>query len=118
MHGVQLYRIGAAGPPALPVAAPPERLVKAANEFEAQMLKELLKPLQALGSADGGGEADGEDGALGGGPLTGSTSSLEDFATEALGEALARQGGFGIASGVVKQLGRRQDMSRSAPVTE
>lgn len=68
------------------------RLVQAAHEFEGQMMKELLKPLTSgseLGSED---EEQGANGTLG------------EFASEALGEALSRHGGFGIADRIVKEL--------------
>ena len=69
------------------------RLVAASHEFEAQMMKELLKPLekgQDLGEADGDV---GSDGVLG------------EFATEALGRALSQHGGMGIASRILNELG-------------
>jgi peptidoglycan hydrolase FlgJ len=70
--------------------APSPRLVRAAHEFEGQMMKELLKPMTAGGDEDD--DASGSGGALG------------DFATEALGQGLSRQGGFGIADRIVKEL--------------
>jgi Rod binding domain-containing protein len=75
-------------------AAPSPRLVSAAHEFEAQMMQELLKPLSSTSGLDGeDGDAD-----------SGSGSALGQFASEALGKALSEQGGFGIASSVVRQL--------------
>lgn len=70
---------------------PAPRLVKAAHEFEAQMMKELLAPLHTESGLDGGDD-DGSPGALG------------DFAAEALGQALSRQGGFGLADKLITQL--------------
>jgi Rod binding domain-containing protein len=72
--------------------APQPRLVRAAHEFEAQMMKELLKPLTA-GDGLTGSETD-----------TGSTGALGDYASEALGRALSEAGGFGIASRIVGQV--------------
>lgn len=88
---------------------PQPRLVKAAHEFEAQMMKELMKPLKSgnsLTGADAGGNDDeGSDGALG------------EFAQEALGRALSEQGGFGIAASIVKQLSHTGNQNGTAPVT-
>jgi Rod binding domain-containing protein len=72
--------------------APEPRLVRAAHEFEAQMMKELLKPMTESSSLTGEDDAQGSGGALG------------EFASEALGRALSEQGGFGIASSIVKDL--------------
>jgi Rod binding domain-containing protein len=74
---------------------PSPRLLRAAHEFEGQMMKELLKPL-----TDGDGLIGGEDGPAGSGGVLG------DYATEALGEALSERGGFGIANGMVRELSR------------
>jgi Rod binding domain-containing protein len=72
-------------------AAPQPRLVRAAHEFEAQMMKELLKPMTGEDSLGG------EDGA-------GSGGALGEFASEALGRALSERGGFGIAHRIVQDL--------------
>ena len=69
-------------------AALPPRLVKAAHEFEAAMMKELLSPLQ--------GSQDKED--------EGSLSALTSFAGEALGQAISEHGGFGIADRIIRQI--------------
>jgi Rod binding domain-containing protein len=75
-------------------AAPQPRLVRAAHEFEAQMMKELLKPMTNNSSLTGdeGDSSSGSGGALG------------QFASEALGRALSDQGGFGIARQIVHEL--------------
>jgi Rod binding domain-containing protein len=70
------------------------RLVRAAHEFEAQMMKELLKPMTA---ADG---LTGEDEDAG----SGSGGALGEFASEALGRALSERGGLGIANSIVRDL--------------
>lgn len=72
------------------------KLTQAAHEFEAQMMKELLKPLQEMG------ELGGEDGGLDGG--AGAEGALGEFAQEALGQALSRSGGFGIADRLLHTL--------------
>ena len=74
--------------------APQPRLVHAAHEFEAQMMQELLKPMT---SGDG---LDGEDSDS----ASGSSGALGSFASESLGKALSEHGGFGIATGIVRQL--------------
>ncbi len=73
---------------------PQPRLVQAAHEFEAQMMKELLKPMTSGERSRwrGGRSASGSGGALG------------EFASEALGRGLSEQGGFGIANSIVRQL--------------
>ena len=77
-------------------SVPQPRLVHAAHEFEAQMMKELLKPMTAKDALTGEADDNGGD--------AGSNRALTDFASEALGQALSRQGGFGIASSII---GRR-----------
>ena len=77
-------------------AAAPPRLVNAAHEFEAQMMKELLKPMTASGTDPLTGE-DEDSG-------SGSGSALGEFATEALGRALSERGGLGIANKIIGQL--------------
>ena len=72
---------------------PEPRLVRAAHEFEGQMMKELLKPMTG-GDAPGGEDSDD----------AGSSGTLGEFASEALGQALSRRGGFGIADRIVKDL--------------
>jgi Rod binding domain-containing protein len=70
------------------------------------MMKELLKPLNDSDPLTGGdGSGAGSSGALG------------DFASEALGQALSRQGGFGIADSIVHHLSRSGTAPRSAQVT-
>ncbi len=74
------------------------RLVRAAQEFEAQMMKELLKPM--TGQDPLTGEASGDEG------YAGSAGALGEFASEALGQAISRHGGFGIAARIVHELSR------------
>jgi Rod binding domain-containing protein len=73
------------------------RLTNAAHEFEAQMMKELLKPLTT---------GDGLTGDTEGGGLS-SSGALAEFASEALGRALSDQGGLGIADRIVQGLASR-----------
>lgn len=88
---------------------PQPRLVKAAHEFEAQMMQELMKPL-TRGSA-----LTGEDGDSGND--SGSSGALGEFASEALGRALSEHGGFGIADSVLKDLSHSGNKSLSVPGT-
>src|SRR5438445_654768 len=92
---MQMNAVAAAARAAQNVNAPQPRLVQAAHEFEAQMMKELLKPMT-------GGDAlignDDESGA-------GSGGVLGEFASESLGRAgragagIARSKGCGRAGG-------------------
>ena len=88
---------------------PSPRLVRAAHEFEGQMMMELLKPLT---DSDGltGAEEDMDSGA-------GSGEALGQFASEALGQALSAHGGFGIADGIVKELSHVGNRDRGGKVT-
>jgi peptidoglycan hydrolase FlgJ len=84
-------------------AAASPQLVKAANAFEANFLGELLKPMRedplfANGSGLGG-DSLGSDG-----PSSGSMGTIGSLASEALAQAIARQGGLGIAKMVLSQL--------------
>lgn len=81
---------------------PQPRLVHAAREFEAQMMKELLKPMTSSGTL--GGEDDD----------AGSGGVLAQFASEALGRALSMQGGFGIGDRIVADLSRSGTGSTTA----
>jgi Rod binding domain-containing protein len=77
--------------------APQPRLVRAAHEFEGQMMKELLKPMTGGDALTGAEDGDSDSGA-------GSEGALGEFASEALGQALSQRGGFGIADKIVKEL--------------
>jgi len=80
------------------VASQP-RLVRAANEFEAQMMKELLKPLTS-GSTLTGEDDDSS---------SGSGGALGEFASESLARGLSEHGGFGVANRIVRELGTRSN---------
>jgi Rod binding domain-containing protein len=71
----------------MPAATDP-KLERAAHEFEASLMAELLKPLQADGDGSG----------------TGSGGALQGFASESLARAISEQGGFGIADRILRQL--------------
>lgn len=72
------------------------RLANAAHEFEAQMMKELLMPMTARENLTGEAD-DSKEG-------TGSGGALEQFASEALAQAISRHGGFGIANRILHEL--------------
>jgi Rod binding domain-containing protein len=100
MH-VQLNSVAAATAPGADGAAPPQpRLVRAAHEFEAQMMKELLKPM-TNSSLTGEDEDSGADSGSGG----------------ALGRALSEQGGFGIANSIVRDLSHSGNKTITGQVT-
>ena len=77
--------------------APQPRLVRAAHEFEGQMMKELLKPMTGGDALTGAEDSDSDSG-------SGSEGALGEFASEALGQALSQRGGFGVADKIVKEL--------------
>lgn len=81
------------------------RLIRAAHEFEGQLLKELLKPMT---SGSGLGNETSEEGSEG---------ILGEFASEALGKALSECGGFGIADGIIDRLSRSGNHSGTEAVT-
>jgi hypothetical protein len=85
-------------------ATPQPRLVRAAHEFEAQMMKELMKPMTRASSLTGE-DADGDSGSD-----SGSSGALGEFASEALGRAL-------IASRIVKDLSHSGHRSVTGKVT-
>jgi Rod binding domain-containing protein len=89
-----------------PQSTPQPRLVRAAHEFEAQMMKELMKPMT------GSNGLDGEDGDS----SSGSGSALGEFASEALGRALSEHGGFGIATSIVHELSQTRNQQVTAQV--
>ncbi|MGA2047133.1 MAG: hypothetical protein ABSG96_05545 [Terracidiphilus sp.] len=89
-------------------ATPQPRLVRAAHEFEAQMMKELIKPLNR-GNSLTGADADADND-------SGSSGAFGEFASEALGRALSDRGGFGIAAGIVKQLTPASNQNGTIPV--
>ncbi len=91
--------------------APQPRLVRAAHEFEAQMMKELLQPMTHASPLTGEDEDSSSDSGYG------SSGALEEFASEALGQALSEQGGFGIASRIIKDLSPSGNRNVTGQVT-
>jgi Rod binding domain-containing protein len=95
----------ATGPGASPAIASP-RLVRAAHEFEAQLMKELLRPMTERGSLTGDDDGDGSSGA----------GTLGEFASESLAGALSASGGFGIANRILGEVSRSGNSSKNPPV--
>jgi Rod binding domain-containing protein len=112
LHGVQRVAAGTASD-AGPAAVNP-RLTRAAHEFEAQMMKELLKPISSADALPGASE----DSGLELGSVSGSGGALADFASEALGRALSERGGFGIADRIVRELGHANQRPATAAERE
>jgi flagellar protein FlgJ len=70
------------------------KLVDAAQQFEAVMLQELLKPMQH-GQSSWGGEEKNDDTA---------SDTISSFGTEAIAKAISKGGGFGIAKQIVSKV--------------
>ncbi len=90
------------------ITPPQPRLVCAAHEFEAQMMKELMKPLNRDSALNGSDTGEEED--------TGSANALGEFASESLGRALSEGGGFGIAASILKRLSSPGNQNETFPV--
>jgi len=69
------------------------KLVDAAQQFEATMLQELLKPMQRGQDA---WDEKSDDAA---------SDTISSFGTEAIAKAIAKGGGFGIAKQIVTKVG-------------
>lgn len=69
------------------------KLADAAQQFEAMMLQELLKPMRSS-----------EDDLSGEKSEDSSFDTIASFGTEAVAKAISRNGGLGIAKQVVQQL--------------
>src|SRR5271170_7746733 len=84
------------------------KLVDAAQQFEATMLQELLKPLQH-GQDSWGGEENGDDGS--------GSDTITSFGTEAMAKAMSKGGGFGIAKQIISKvtLEHQQNSEKKAP---
>ena len=74
------------------------RLSQATHEFEAQMMKELIRPMTERNESDGEYVSGG---------------ALGEFAGEALGQSLSRSGGFGIADMILATVSRNDPRRRS-----
>jgi Rod binding domain-containing protein len=72
------------------------------------MMKELLKPMTGKDALTGDEDDDGD---------SGSNGALGEFASEAFGQALSQQGGFGIANSIVKDLSHSGNQHGTGKVT-
>jgi Rod binding domain-containing protein len=99
MHGIHCPGLNPASAPG-ETQIPQPRLVRAAHEFEAQMMKELFKPMTE-------DDAEGQEESAG---------VLREFACEALGRGLSDAGGLGIADRIVQDLSRSGNYSKTAVV--
>ncbi len=87
------------------------RLTHAAQEFEASLMQEMLKPMRSKDALFADGETgSGSDGESDGGVL-------QSFGTQAMAEAMAKQGGMGIAKQVVRQVERQYASEPAARAT-
>jgi peptidoglycan hydrolase FlgJ len=83
------------------------KLTDAAQQFEATMLQELLKPMQH-GQDSWGGDEKSDDTTF---------DTISSFGTETMAKAISKGGGFGIARQVVSQitLQHQQKTEKKAP---
>src|SRR5579871_3928644 len=70
------------------------KLTDAAQQFEAMMLQELLKPMRT-GQGSWGGEEKSDDSG---------EDTMSSFGTEAVAKAISKGGGFGIARQIIRQV--------------
>jgi flagellar protein FlgJ len=75
------------------------KLLDAAQQFEATMLQELMKPMQH-GQDSLGGEEKSDDSA---------SDTISSFGTEAIAKAISKGGGFGIAKQIVSKVTLEHD---------
>jgi flagellar protein FlgJ len=71
------------------------KLVDAAQQFEAMMLQEMLKPMRGGKDSWGGDDKSDSDSA---------SDTISSFGTEAFAKAISKGGGFGIARQVISQV--------------
>ena len=69
------------------------KLTDAAQQFEAMLLQEMLKPLRL----QAGSWSDGEE-------TEGASDTISSFGTEAVAKAVSREGGLGVARQVIRQV--------------
>ena len=82
------------------------RLVDAAQQFEAMLMQEMLKPLQ---SSENKWDKDSEE-------VDKSMDTLSSYGTEAVAKAISKGGGLGIARRVVAQVeGEREHQTGVRP---
>jgi len=74
------------------------KLADAAQQFEAMMLQELLKPLRTS-----------EDNLRGEKSEDSSFDTIASFGTEAVAKAISKNGGLGVARQVIEQLSKEKE---------
>ncbi len=103
MTGVQLQQAGSVvTSQAAADKAKDKKLADGAREFEAMMLSQMLKGL-SFGSAPGADPEESEAGAAG---------TIRSFGTEAVANAVAKGGGFGLARQIVRQVEAERDATK------
>lgn len=80
------------------------RLVDAAQQFEAMLLQEMLKPLHSSENKWDAPDADK------------SADTLSSYGTEAMAKAIAKSGGLGIAKRVIHEVGLEQNKVRKGTI--
>jgi Rod binding domain-containing protein len=73
------------------------KLVDAAQQFEAMMLQEMLKPMRGGKDSWGGDDKSDSD-------SDSASDTIRSFGTEAFAKAISKGGGFGIAKQIVSQV--------------
>jgi len=68
------------------------KLADGAQQFEAMMLQQMLKPLKFGESPDSGGDDENTGGVM------------QGYGTEALAKSISSHGGFGIAKQIIRQV--------------
>ena len=71
------------------------RLARAAHEFEALLLKQLIPPMN-VGASGEGDETSGAD------------ASLSDMSREMLATAVANHGGIGVSQAILRSVGNNR----------
>ena len=70
------------------------KLTDAAQQFEAMMLQEMLKPMRSKQDSWGGEEKSDDSG----------EDTMSSFGTEAVAKAISKGGGFGLARQIIRQV--------------
>jgi|SRR5215475_1586284 len=78
-------------------AQPPSKLKNAAQEFEAMLLQEMLKPLRSKEDSWSGDEK-----------ADSASDTINGFGCEAVARAISARGGLGIAKQVIRQVAAEQ----------
>ncbi len=85
-------------------AAKQAKLVQAAQQFEAMLLQQMLKPMRSGQDSWGGDSGGSLDSSGNSGSSDSSMDTISSFGTEAVATAISKGGGFGIARQVIRQV--------------